>query len=76
MSSIEGLNTGRRATIVVAIFGQNVFWVTGLLNPKSFEFKSCVAIFFGVYLSHGILHQGGDYIFLQNHFLGGIEVLK
>ena len=47
----------KRATIEVAVFGQNVIWVTGLLSPKSFEFKSCVAIFFGVYLSHGIVHR-------------------
>ena len=47
----------RRATIQVAVFGQNVFWVTGPLNPKLFEFKSCVAIFFGVYPSYGFVHQ-------------------
>ena len=47
----------RCATTEVTVFGQNVFWVTGLLNPKSFEYKSCAAIFFGAYLSHGIVHR-------------------
>ena len=36
---------------------QNVFWVTGFLNPKSSEFISRVSICFGVYLSHGIVHR-------------------
>ena len=32
--------------------------MTGLLNPKSSEFQYSVAIFFVVYLSHGIVHRG------------------
>ena len=28
----------RRATIQVTVLSQNVFWVTGLLNPKSLQF--------------------------------------
>ena len=47
----------RRATIEVEFIGRNVFCVTGLLNPNSFELKFCVAIFFGVCLSHGIVHR-------------------
>ena len=31
--------------------------MTGLLNPRSSKFQSCVALFFGVYLSHGIVHR-------------------
>ena len=54
---IETRTFKRRATIEVAVFGRNIFSVTGLLNPKSFEIKSCVEIFFVVCLSHGIFHR-------------------
>ena len=41
----------------VTLFGWTVFWMTGLLNPPSLEFQSCVAICLVVYFSLGIIHQ-------------------
>ena len=41
-----------------ALFGKNGFWMTGLLNAKSPEFQSCVAMMFrGILKSHGIVHR-------------------
>lgn len=46
-----------RATVEIARFGCNGFWLTGLLNQKSSEFLSCVAIiFFILYSGHGIVN--------------------
>ena len=66
----------RRATIEVEFIGRNVFCVTGLLNPNSFELKFCVAIFFWCIPKPWDCSSGSDFIFLQNQFLGGIELLK
>ena len=62
-----------RATIYVAVFGLNVFLMTGLFNPKSLEFQSCVAICFVVYSSHGIVHGVS---IVRNHFLSDVRSVE
>ena len=49
----------------IPFFGENVFWMTGLVNPKSSEnwpFGFCMVI--AVYLGHGIFSSGCSSIFL------------
>lgn len=68
INTITGDQT--RATIEVTLFARKLFWKTGLLNPKSSIFNSCVEVF-------SILHLLGPWdwssgrtsIFLINQFL-------
>ena len=55
-----GMVITRRAATEVAVFGQNFFLNDGApLTPNRRNSNlSCVAIFFIVYLSHQIVHQG------------------
>ena len=57
-------------------FRLNVFWMTGLLNPKSSEFRPLFFVLLVVYLGQGIIHPIAVLCFSKSAFGRDLKLTK